>query len=469
MNLNRHFFKNIPYASTLVFLALIISCGKEPSSGSDTKNSNKAISGFSVKKSDGTFFEADEISVNIIGDSVKIVLPATADATNLVPDIQIDGAVISPASGVAQNFKTPVAYTVTASDGTIKKYFVVVHPDKLKNIIFTAAGLDLFAISSGKGKLIWKFSAGQQFAGVVYGNGVLYAGNQNGNIYAIDVASGTLKWQDGAAAISTAPVLYNNMVCFANDRSVNALDIANKALRWTFTAGGHIDSNPVIADNVMYFGSYDGYLYALNPVDGTLKWKYNTTDAIINSKAVVSNGVVYIGSRSGFLYAINTTDGTLKWKIAPDANTMENAQPIIKSGVIYFGGGYHLESDFTHNVPGTFYAVKESDGSMVWKTLEHLGFFAAPAEANGKLYVTADDGNLYALDAVSGTILWKKLISSFSTTPSVSENVIFSGSDGAGYYYALDPNTGQEKWKFKLPVEHTFTYTKAVVIDSNGN
>jgi hypothetical protein len=53
----------------------------------------------------------------------------------------------------------------------------------------------------------------------------------------------------------------------------------------------------------LYFGSDDGYVYALNP-DGSLKWRYLTGNAVKSSPAIADNGVMYVGSSDYSLYAL---------------------------------------------------------------------------------------------------------------------------------------------------------------------
>ncbi|QCK13782.1 DUF5018 domain-containing protein [Mangrovivirga cuniculi] len=68
-----------------------------------------------------------EVTGNISGTTIIAnVFPGT-DVTSLVPTIQVSsGASVDPASGVAQDFSSPVTYTVTAQDGTTKDYTVTV-------------------------------------------------------------------------------------------------------------------------------------------------------------------------------------------------------------------------------------------------------------------------------------------------------------------------------------------------------
>ncbi len=60
----------------------------------------------------------------------------------------------------------------------------------------------------------------------------------------------------------------------------------------------------------------DNNLYALNPVDGSLKWKYATGNSIDSSPAIGADGTIYVGSYDNYLYALNPADGSLKWKYA---------------------------------------------------------------------------------------------------------------------------------------------------------
>ena len=94
--------------------------------------------------------------------------------------------------------------------------------------------------------------------------------------------------------------------------------VGNLALDWTYTMGGDSQgvldqSSPVVANGVVYVGSIDGNLYALNAGTGALLWKY-TTGSAVDSSPAVANGVVYVGSDDNNLYALNASTGALLWK-----------------------------------------------------------------------------------------------------------------------------------------------------------
>ncbi|MCD6063939.1 MAG: repeat protein, partial [Flavipsychrobacter sp.] len=89
-------------------------------------------------------------------------------------------------------------------------------------------------------------------------------------------------------------------------------DTVAKKERWIYTSADRIVSSPVADQNIVYFGSYDFHVYALNVIDGTEKWKYKT-NALIKSSPLMYNGIAYFGSHDKNMYAFDST-GVLHWK-----------------------------------------------------------------------------------------------------------------------------------------------------------
>ncbi|MBN1232724.1 MAG: PQQ-binding-like beta-propeller repeat protein, partial [Candidatus Coatesbacteria bacterium] len=79
-------------------------------------------------------------------------------------------------------------------------------------------------------------------------------------------------------------------------------------LIWRYKTGDNVSSSPCVSDGVVYVGSHDHYLYAINCSSGTPKWRYQTGSGI-GSSPCVSDGVVYIGSDDKYLHALNNSDG----------------------------------------------------------------------------------------------------------------------------------------------------------------
>ena len=64
-----------------------------------------------------------------------------------------------------------------------------------------------------------------------------------------------------------------------------------------------MDSSPAVVDGVVYVGSDDDHVYALDAASGQLRWRYQTGNDMDSSPAVV-DGVVYVGSEDGYVYAV---------------------------------------------------------------------------------------------------------------------------------------------------------------------
>jgi outer membrane protein assembly factor BamB len=73
-------------------------------------------------------------------------------------------------------------------------------------------------------------------------------------------------------------------------------------LLWSYTTGSEVHSSPAVANGVVYIGSADHNLYALNASTGAKLWSY-TTGSEVYSSPVVVNGMVYVGSLDHKVYA----------------------------------------------------------------------------------------------------------------------------------------------------------------------
>ena len=115
---------------------------------------------------------------------------------------------------------------------------------------------------------------------------------------------------------------------------------ADGTLKWTFLTGNGICSSPTVDGDVVYIGSGDGYLYALQGVNGVLKWKAAAGGSDVTSPAVVENTVYVTGAYDGSLYALNKTDGTVQWKYVGGAPGY--GSPSIAGDVVYFGSNNYV-------------------------------------------------------------------------------------------------------------------------------
>ena len=103
---------------------------------------------------------------------------------------------------------------------------------------------------------------------------------------------------------------------------------------WKFQTSEAIASSPAILDGVVYFGSWDGHLYAVNANTGQEKWNFKTGGIVLSSVATL-HGTVYFGSWDGHLYAVDANTGQEKWNFK--TGNWVSSSPSISSGIVYFG------------------------------------------------------------------------------------------------------------------------------------
>jgi len=219
-------------------------------------------------------------------------------------------------------------------------------------------------------------------------------------------------------------------------------------LLWKYKTGGAVYSSPAVSNGVVYVGSYDKYVYALDADTGAVKWKYKT-DSWIWSSPAVSNGMVYVGSRGGYVYALDANTGAMKWKYKRGDSVYSS--PAVSNGVVYIGTricGDHSGANKT--VSNYMYALDADTGTVKWKYTTHFYAKSSPAVSNGVVYIGSDLGNnMYALDADTGAVKWKcKTGGDVDSSPAISNGVVYVGSKD-DYVYALDADTGAVKWKCK--------------------
>jgi outer membrane protein assembly factor BamB len=190
-------------------------------------------------------------------------------------------------------------------------------------------------------------------------------------------------------------------------------------VKWSFHTGGAVISSPGVAGGVVYFGSTDHNLYAVNSADGTLKWKFRTGSRVTSSPAV-ADGVVYFESYDSNFYAVDAANGKEKWRFQTGGERRYSAKHL------------HGMLPATETMPDPFDV-----------------YLSSPAVVGGTVFFGSGDGNVYALNTVSGELKWKfPTADVVHASPAVTGGMVFIGSWDS-YFYALDSVTGKEKWRFK--------------------
>src|SRR5215475_11969919 len=120
-----------------------------------------------------------------------------------------------------------------------------------------------------------------------------------------------------AAVLAVGPAFSAESAMFRGDAQHSGLvkgsAPALNSVKWKFKTQAAVISSPAVADGVIYFGSSDHSVYAVNAKTGEQVWKTRTGGRVVSSPAVV-DGRVYIESFDSNLYSIDAKTGDVKWK-----------------------------------------------------------------------------------------------------------------------------------------------------------
>jgi outer membrane protein assembly factor BamB len=99
------------------------------------------------------------------------------------------------------------------------------------------------------------------------------------------------------------------------EKVLNVKNVGSLGLKWSYAIGNDnstVESSPAVANGVVYVGSDDGNLYALDVRTGAKLWSY-TTGGLVQTSPAVANGVVYFGGGDDNVYALNASTGAKLW------------------------------------------------------------------------------------------------------------------------------------------------------------
>jgi outer membrane protein assembly factor BamB len=195
-------------------------------------------------------------------------------------------------------------------------------------------------------------------------------------------------------------------------------------------------ATPRIANGVLYFADYNGYLFAVKAADGSEIWSTKIGFGTQTTPALMP-GTVYVNSSDGFLYAMNPANGAVHWKTQVDGSTvLGSSSPAVGAGLVYVGSN-----------DSNIYALDAATGAVRWKRLTGGKVISSPAAAGSLVYIGSADQNIYALDAATGAVRWQvKTGGEVNSSPLVANGVVYIGSEDYTLY-ALRAATGATLWK----------------------
>ena len=337
---------------------------------------------------------------------------------------------------------------------------------------FIHGGLDntMSAWDGDTGELLWTYNPGTWYgmwaSAVGSAYGMVYEHNQDTYLYAINADTGEMVWRQKGPGIG-----YSNRLMIADGKVYNAMgenqyrdfdtgewgyveytcyDAFTGELIWTMPIEDQTGSSN--AECIAY-----GNMYVI-PMSPTPQdpgvWTYRAGGSLgevwcISSETV--NWPMYLADPEHSAEGAGPTNLAVKWKFKTDATIQSS--PTLVDGVCYFG-----------NQIGNIYALDADTGTQLWTFKTDQWVKSTVAVVNGKLYTGTDDGNIYCLNAATGAKIWEIYAGGVVKNPTGARTVV--GADNTrsspiilegrvyvgaldGNLYCLDANTGAVIWKFQ--------------------
>jgi outer membrane protein assembly factor BamB len=259
---------------------------------------------------------------------------------------------------------------------------------------------------------------------------------------------------------------FNDGIIYAGTRDgkVVAVNSSSQGILWSYivttttssgmscgptTAPTAIYTPPIVDGDLVYIGTYSGQVYALTIARGTDRWVYPRTGSIgaIVGSPVVANETIYISSSDSMVYALDTIYGDLKWKseiLDEKGNRHEKlwTSPVIQGDTLYVS-----------TLDGHIYALSLETGELSdWAFEAEAGFASPPVIYEDTIFLGSFDRYLYAIKIGSNVSMWKfpeeePAGNWFWASPIVNEGIVYAGCLD-GKFYAIEAETGGKVWEF---------------------
>lgn len=438
------------------------------------KSTTKAITDFRFRPAENPGLASAVVGEFVNDSSIVLRVPVSTNVNALVPIITHNGVTITPGSGQAANFGDLVYYTVTAEDGSSKRYNVLVTANNLA-YIGTANGF-LYALDAASGQVKWSFNGGgTQMGSPTCYQGKVYVAVQSGPLYCLDAQTGSVLWtyaqplaSYGTPCVFNGSVYVSYAIAVPYTTGVLAVDASTGSFLWSKAVGSGPDNRgvttPTVVAGYVVVGLINSSVVVLNSANGNNVWSYTT--GINNTNPLVSGGVVYTGAETKLCIALNLANGSVLWQSTAAAGNV-TCSPVMANDIVYVGGGNNM------------YALNKNSGAVIWSEMSWGGIggigvgkfsSACVSQVDTTLYAGNNDDMTYCLDLRTGAKKWTYPLSTIqvkttSPNPVAANGMLFANREDNSLY-AFSARSGKLCWKFTAS---GLINTDPCIADLSGN
>ncbi|NYZ75931.1 PQQ-binding-like beta-propeller repeat protein [Candidatus Micrarchaeota archaeon] len=269
------------------------------------------------------------------------------------------------------------------------------------------------------GHVVWNATLFSNVTSPVADNGRVFVGAMNGSVVSFDILSNATVVLPFIATsnITAPPLIYNKIIIiFSHDGTLSAIDEESGTSLWSYTQPPPqpidlpVDPSPAVYNGVVYFTN-EFLVNAVNLTTGIPpvgSWPVQPSNIKFTSSLAMDNGMLYIGCNNSLtglrgVCAINTTDQSINQVNA--GSNVYAAPLVVNDSVILatYDGTVTAVSKSALRVLGTLQTLWSYKISNPINPALPLPVISSPSAVNGRIYIGADDGNVYSFGNCS---LW---------------------------------------------------------------
>ncbi|UUO08159.1 PQQ-binding-like beta-propeller repeat protein [Blastopirellula sp. J2-11] len=301
-------------------------------------------------------------------------------------------------------------------------------PAVVDNVVYIG-DLDgaIYALNLADGKEIWKKSIDTGFYGSpAYRDGKVYLGDMDGLLHCLSAKTGDVLWtyETGAEINGSVNFYQDKLLIGSQDATLYCLTAADGQLVWKYEIADQIRCMPTIVENRGFVAGCDAKLHIIDLDKGTSAASV-PIDAPTGSTPAVHGDLVVFGTEGGTLYGIDWKKAVVRWTHEDDRGRQAfRASAAVTDKLAIIGGRNKRVA-----------AVNMTNGKQLWSFPTRGRIDSSPVIAGDKVYFGSSDGKVYGLKISDGSEAWSyEAGGSFTGGPAISDGKLLIASDDGNVY-----------------------------------
>jgi len=249
--------------------------------------------------------------------------------------------------------------------------------------------------------------------------------------------------------LDLVPAVGGGRILVADSRGrVSAADLDSGRVLWQQETKLPFSSGPDLAGDRLFLGTSGGQAVALSASDGREIWRAQLDSEILSVPRTSGQGTVVVHTLNDTIYGLDSASGAEQWRVAYPAPVLtlrgSSTPAITPTGVVVgLSGGKLVKLDPRDGTPLWEVTVTPPRGRSELARISDID--ADPVVVGTLIFVGTYNGDLAAVDLESGTILWRRQLSSYAGLAATETDLFVTDSEDQ--IWASDPVSGGGRWK----------------------